>query len=115
MRLVIGRLVIGGLGLAMLLGGCVSDDRQPFRPQPRPGAWPRRDKPIPAPGFDPFRGLSRQLRSGMKTTEIFNRLGAPQKVVLIGGGRQKWRYGHPKRLQLELLFVDDRLRSWEMN
>jgi hypothetical protein len=107
------RLVIGGLGLALLLCGCIAYDDRPYDPQPR--GRPTRAKPTPAPGFDPFRKLMRHLRTGMKSSEVFDKLGAPQEVVQIGGGRQKWRYGHPKRLQLVVTFVDGRLRNWEID
>ena len=85
--------------LVLALEGCISESGYggfgAYRPASR--GRPSREKPRPAPGFDPFRKLARKLRSGMEKKEVFKRLGAPQRVVNLGSGRQKWRYGHPKR------------------
>ncbi len=57
----------------------------------------------------------RHLRSGMKTSPVFDRPGAPQRLVQIGPVRQKWRCGHPRRLQPVLTFMDGRLRNWDID
>ena len=106
------RSVIGGLGLAVLLGSCVSDEPNPYRPHPRP--TPYTGKPMPAPGFNPFRAKMRRIDQGMSASEVFDAIGPAQRVVHIGSGRQKWRYGHPSRQQLVLTFADLRLRSWDI-